>query len=166
MSSVTTTEEISQREHTAMLMPIRTILHPTDYSPASEAAFAFACSLAGEYFSEILVLHVVEPVFIMTVEGYSAPYPSEEMEAARKRLDKIIALDSRVKVRREVAYGGSVDEIVRVAAESKADMIAMGTHGRSGLSRLIMGSVAEGVLRKVACPVLFVKEPHKPTANA
>lgn len=151
-----------------MLMPIRTILHPTDYSPASEAAFAFACSLAGEYFSEILVLHVVEPVFIMTVEGYSAPYPSGELEAALKRLDTVVALDSRVKVRREVVYGGSVDQIVRVAKESKAELIAMGTHGRSGLSRLIMGSVAEGVLRKVSCPVLFAKEPPKaaPTAVA
>jgi universal stress protein A len=144
-----------------MPMPIRTILHPTDYSPSSEAAFAYACSLAGEYFSEILVLHVVEPVFIMTVEGYPAPYPSGELEAARKRLETVVSLDSRVKVRREVTYGGSVDEIVRVAAESKVDMIAMGTHGRSGLSRLIMGSVAEGVLRKVPCPVLFVKEPAK-----
>jgi len=151
-----------------MLMPIRTILHPTDFSPSSEAAFAFACSLAGEYFSEILLLNVVEPVFIMTLEGFAAPYPTIEMEAARKRLDTIVALDSRVKIRREVAYGGSVDEIVRVAVESKADMIAMGTHGRSGLSRLIMGSVAEGVLRKVPCPVLFVKEPakHSPATRA
>ena len=141
------------------MMPIRTILHPTDYSASSEAAFAFACSLAREYFFEILLLHVVETKFVMPMEGVLAPFPEDDLEPARQRLDKLFSLDQRVKVRREVAIGDAVEEIVRTAAAAKVDMIVMGTHGRTGLSRLILGSVAEGVLRKVACPVLFVKQP-------
>jgi universal stress protein A len=142
-----------------MPMAIRTILHPTDYSPASEAAFAFACSLAREYYSEILLLHVAEPVIVAPSEGIAFPIPPEDEIRLRKHLETIFPLDPHVKVRREIVIGNPVDEIVRVAGETKADMIVMGTHGRSGFSRLLMGSVAEGVLRKVACPVLFVKQP-------
>ena len=142
-----------------MLKPIRTILHPTDFSPQSEAAFDYACSLAREYFSEILLLHVVEPAFEIGAEGMTMPIPSGEPDEAKKRLERVFPLDQRVTVRRQVAVGNPVDEIARIADEGKVDMIVMGTHGRSGLSRLVMGSVAEGVLRKVICPVLFVKAP-------
>ncbi|CAN5239615.1 universal stress protein [soil metagenome] len=142
-----------------MLKPIRTILHPTDFSPASEVAFDFACSLAREYFSEILLLHVFEPVFMMPVNGVEAPFPTGEFEDSRKHLERIFPLDQHVKARREVVIGNPVNEIVRVAEDENIDMIVMGTQGRSGISRLLMGSVAEGVLRKVVCPVLFVKEP-------
>jgi nucleotide-binding universal stress UspA family protein len=144
---------------------LRTILHPTDFSKHSDAAFQFACSLAREYFAEILLVHVVEPAFEIGVEGQTMPIPSDEPEQARKRLEAVFPLDPHVKVRREVVLGKPIDAIVRVAAESKADMIVMGTHGRGGFSRLLMGSVAEGVLRKVPCPVLFVKEPST-EANA
>ena len=140
-----------------MPMAIRTILHPTDYSPASEAAFAFACSLAREYFSEILLLNVAEPVVVPLMDGAVFEIPSDDLSQQQKRLETVFSLDPHVKVRREVALGNPVDEIARVAAESKAAMIVMGTHGRSGFSRLLLGSVAEGVLRKVACPVLLVK---------
>lgn len=154
------------------MMPIRTILHPTDYSASSEAAFAFACSLAKEYFSEILLLHVVQTEFVMPMEGVLTPFPTDDLEPARQRLDKLFPLDQHVKVRREIAVGDAVEEIARVAASAKVDMIVIGTHGRTGLSRLLLGSVAEGVLRKVACPVLFVKqpaaqpEPSSPTTRA
>ncbi len=141
------------------MMPIRTILHPTDFSDSSEAAFAFACSLAREYCSEILLLHVAETEFVMPMEGVLMPFPTDDLDSVRQRLDRLFPLDQHVKVRREIAVGDAVQEIVRVAAASQADMIVMGTHGRTGLSRLLLGSVAEGVLRKVACPVLFVKRP-------
>ena len=141
------------------MIPIRTILHPTDYSPSSDAAFAFACSLAREYFSEILLLHIVESEFVMPMEGVLAPFPTDDLDPARQRLDRLFPLDQHVKVRREIAVGDAVEEIVRTAAAAEVDMIVMGTHGRTGLSRLLLGSVAEGVLRRVACPVLFVKQP-------
>ena len=142
---------------------IQTILHPTDFSEQSAAAFEFACSLAREYFSEILLLHVVEPAFAIGADGMTIPIPTGIEEEGAKRLERVFPLDSQVKFRRQVEVGSPVGEIVRVAAESKADLIVMGTHGRSGLSRILMGSVAEGVLREVACPVLFVKAPHEST---
>ena len=140
-----------------MFRKIQTILHPTDFSEQSEAAFAFACSLAREYFSEILLLHVVEPAFVSSADGMTIPIPTGEKEMAEERLAKVFPLDPHVKARRLVVLGPVVSEIARVAAENKADMIVMGTHGRRGFSRLLLGSVAEGVLREVACPVLFVK---------
>jgi universal stress protein A len=149
-----------------MLTKIRTILHPTDFSPASEAAFDFACSLAQEYFSEVLLLHVDEPVYAPEVEGMLLPPPPTDPVAVEKRLGHVFPLDPRVKVRRLVTVGRAADEIARVADEQKVDLIVMGTHGRRGLSRLLLGSVAEGVLRRVACPVLFVKEPRTPAAAA
>lgn len=147
-----------------MLTKIRTILHPTDFGAASEAAFEFACSLAREYFSEILLLHVEEPVIMPDAEGLILPPPPPDVEAATKRLERIFPLDPKVKVRRLVCDGRAVDEIVGVAGEEKVDLIVMGTHGRGFLSRLLLGSVAEGVLRRVNCPVLFVKEKPEPIA--
>ena len=70
-----------------------------------------------------------------------------------------------MKVRRQVVLGPVVSEIARIAKDTPADLIVMGTHGRSGFSRLLMGSVAEGVLREVACPVLFVKAPKATEAK-
>lgn len=147
------------------MMPIRTILHPTDYSASSEAAFAFACSLAREYFSEILLMHVVEPEFVMPMEGVLTPFPTDDLEPARQRLEKLFPLDQHVKVRREIAVGDAVEEIVRTATATKVDMIVMGTHGRTGFTRFLLGSVAEGVLRSVPCPVLFVKQPEMPSSH-
>ena len=65
-----------------MLRKIQTILHPTDFSEQSEAAFDFACSLAREYYSEILLFHVVEPAFIGDVNGLTVPIPTIEKETA------------------------------------------------------------------------------------
>jgi nucleotide-binding universal stress UspA family protein len=149
-----------------MLTTIRTILHPTDFGPAAEAAFHFACSLAREYHSEIVLLHVVEPAFVLPVDGLTVPIPTDIDAESRKRLERIFPLDQNVKVRRETVIGMPVEEIARVATECKADMVVMGTHGRGGFSRLLMGSVAEGVLRSVACPVLFVKEPSPSGATS
>lgn len=147
-----------------MSTKIRTILHPTDFSGASEAAFEFACSLARENDSEILVLRIEEPVFMPDAEGLILPPPPLDIEAATKRLDRILPLDPKVKVRRIVDFGRAVDEIVRVADAEKVDLIVMGTHRRGFLSRALLGSVAEGVLRRAKCPVLFVKENPVPAA--
>lgn len=144
-----------------MLTKIRTILHPTDFGPAAEAAFQFACSLAREYFSKIVLVHVVEPAFLADVNGLSVPIPTGIDEETAKQLERVFPLDANIPVRRHTVVGAPVDEIARLATECNADLIVMGTHGRSGFSRLLMGSVAEGVLRTVACPVLFVKEPAK-----
>ncbi|WP_168219074.1 universal stress protein [Limnoglobus roseus] len=148
------------------MAPIHTILLPTDFGPLSEAAFKYACTVARVTAAEVVLLHVVEPAFVAEVEGVPTPFPTGLLEVAEKRLKNVVLPDSTTKCRHEVRAGSPVEEIARLADEFAADLIVMGTHGRHGLSRLLLGSVAEGVLRRVACPVLFVKEHKKPVEAA
>ncbi len=142
------------------MLPIRTILHATDFSAPAEDAFDLACSLARDYGARLIVLHVKPPDVVL-----DGPYqPPIDSVAIRKALtDRLhhlqpprgcsIAVDYRLE------EGDAATEIVDAAKESKSDLVVMGTHGRTGLRRMLMGSVAEAVLRKAPCPVLTVKLP-------
>jgi nucleotide-binding universal stress UspA family protein len=132
------------------MSPSHAVLHATDFSAHSDLAFALACSLARASGSRLLVLHVM-PVPLLQAKRYYR----EEMEAAlrhRQAEGGQVAVEQRLE-EGEAAYG-----ILRVAQESQCDLIVMGTHGRTGLSRLLMGSVAEKVVRNAPCAV--------PTATA
>jgi nucleotide-binding universal stress UspA family protein len=139
------------------MMDVKTILHPTDFSADSRCAFELACAIARERCSKLIVLHVAGPA----VPGYGEAallYDPEETYAAfREELGEVKASDCTPKVEHRFVIGDPAREIVRVAEEAPADLIVMGTRGRSGLTRLVMGSVAEHVLRKAPCPVLTVK---------
>lgn len=140
------------------MMPIRTILFPTDFSDPSRAAFGFACSLARDYGAELVIAHVAGPPVLMSANGVLPPIPVEsDSDRLREELLGLTPPDPRVRTRRELAEGDAVHEILRLAGEAKADLIVMGTHGRSGVGRVLMGSVAEAVLRKAPCPVLTVR---------
>jgi universal stress protein A len=138
----------------------KTILVPVDFSPASERAFRFAWSLASEYGSRLIVLHVAEPA---PLASYS------ELEKAighdsgyRRRLEfelrKFQPGYHFTEVEHRLQLGDPADEIVRTAAETPCDLIVMGTHGRQGLERLLIGSVTTKVLRRARCPVLVVND--------
>jgi nucleotide-binding universal stress UspA family protein len=129
------------------LFPV--ILHPTDFSECSRHAFDHACALARRG-GRLIVQHVVEAVHIVS-EGYE--------DALNERLRKLQPGDPQIQVDYRLCAGESAEEILREAAASSCDLIVLGTHGRTGLSRLIMGSVAEAVLRRADCPVLAVKAP-------
>jgi nucleotide-binding universal stress UspA family protein len=143
------------------MSPVRTILHPTDLSENSEYAFRLACSLARDYGARLIVAHVVEPpIYVSYGElekilqhplGYTL-----ELEA---KLAKHRALDPKIPMEHHLLEGNAVDEILNLAEETQSDLIVMATHGRKGLSRLLMGSVAEKIVRKAPCPVLTVKIP-------
>lgn len=139
------------------MLRVRTILHPIDFADTPSTAFDVSCALARDYGAELVLTHIDEPAFIYSGDGMPQPIPSWLEEAALERLKTIRPADPRVVVRHVAATGNPVAEILRVAAEAKADLIVMGTHGRSGLSRMVMGSVAEGVLRESACPVVTVR---------
>lgn len=141
------------------MLPIHTILHPTDFSTRSEHAFQLAEALARDYGAELIILHVNEPPIVAYTEGVVPPFPQDQLEKVRERLEEVRPKDPKVRVHRVLAEGGPAEEILRVARERKADLILMGTHGRTGLNRLVMGSVAEQVVRKAPCPVLTVKMP-------
>ncbi len=143
------------------MLPIRTILHPTDFSRYSEYAFQLACSLARDHGAQLLVLHVVPPPQMVVYDGMpvSQPAPTLYREGAEERLRQIKPVDPKVKIEHRLEEGPAAPEILRVAEETKADLIIMGTHGWTGLARLLMGSIAEKVVRKAPCPVLTLKGP-------
>jgi len=149
------------------MFPIHTILHPTDFSAHSEAAFGLACSLARDHGARLVILHVLQPP-VTLVGGMAAlpPMPDEYgREAAWEKLRSLQPGEGVGNFEHVLREGDIVTEILRVAEETSCDLIAMGTHGRTGLSRLLMGSVAESVLRKARCPVLHVKNPPATTSR-
>jgi nucleotide-binding universal stress UspA family protein len=147
-----------ERQEGAML-PIRTILHPTDFSECSRPAFALACALAQDYGSRIVVVHVAEPSAVVSDFGMLM-FPTDlEGKRLRQQLEQLRPEDPRVRVDHRLIQGYAAPEILRVAAEIKCDLILMGTHGRSGLGRLFLGSVAEQVVRRASCPVVTIKVP-------
>ncbi len=143
---------------------VRRILHPTDFSRASGAAFLKAVALAKESRAELLLVYVLLPPTPFIGDGYVSPKTYEELEAAARRsaqreLAKVAARAQKAKARVKAVLveGVPYDRIARVARSKRADLIVMGTHGRSGLSKFFLGSVAERVIARAPCPVLTVR---------
>jgi nucleotide-binding universal stress UspA family protein len=139
------------------MLPIHNILYPADFSDYSAYAFQLACSLARDYGARLLVLHVAASPVIGFGEGVIPPEPVVYKNELRRQLQQLQAGDPKIALEHRLVEGDAVTEILRVAGESQCDLIVMGTHGRTGLGRLLMGSVAEQVVRKASCPVLTVK---------
>lgn len=152
------------------MLAIRRILHPTDFSDSSQTAFELACALARDYDAELVVCHVEPWPAVPVVEGIALDLPVEDPDADVSRLADVRPEDPAVRVVRRLRRGEPAAEILTVAADVAADLIVMGTHGRGGLSRLVLGSVAESVMRKAPCPVLTARAPahaaHAPAAAA
>ncbi|MFO0906213.1 MAG: universal stress protein [Pirellulales bacterium] len=140
-------------------MHLNLILVPTDFSTFSDAAVRLATILARDSGARILLLHVAEPRPAYTVAGVYASLPAggNEFSAENEQLQKVTLPDPAVPLERRFAVGSPAEAIVQIAREEQADMIVLGTHGRTGLARLLLGSIAEAVLRHAECPVLTVK---------
>jgi nucleotide-binding universal stress UspA family protein len=143
------------------MLPVRNVLHPTDFSAYSDYAFRLACSLARDYGARLVVLHVATPPVVAYGEGVLPAEPEDYQGRLREQLQQVVPQDPKVTVEHRLVEGEAATEILRVAAETRCDVIVMGTHGRTGLGRLLMGSVAEQVVRKAPCPVLTVKTPQR-----
>jgi nucleotide-binding universal stress UspA family protein len=139
------------------MLHIETILHATDFSQASESACKLASALARDYDSRLVVLHVSTAPLIAYGEGVVPPNPDVLAEIAAKQLEQLPLPDTSVPTERRVVEGDPSAVILDVAREINADLIVLGTHGRKGISRLFVGSVAEQVVRKAECPVLTVR---------
>jgi nucleotide-binding universal stress UspA family protein len=143
---------------------IRRILHPTDFSGASRSAFDRALALARDSRAEMAILHVLAPVIPVMGEGYIPPQTYEAIDAAahkgaQRKLDALVARARKAGVRARglLVEGSAHERIVRAAKGLRADLIVMGTHGRSGLARLFVGSVASRVVSAAPCPVRTVR---------
>jgi universal stress protein A len=146
-----------------MTMEIRQILAPTDFSEYSKQAVAYAYELAQTFGAKLLLLHVVElpvypvEVFLPSTEGTTL-FDDLERQA---QLDLAQLLpktqDGTGEVRCQAAAGTPYYKIIEVAGAEKVDLIVMATHGRTGLCHLVMGSVAERVVRTAPCPVLTIR---------
>jgi universal stress protein A len=151
-------------------MNISRVLFPTDFSNCNDEAFKYATTFAAESRAKLFIVHVEEPnEFGMTMAEPGFLYPSEwETEnerAARDQLSKIVP-NVDVKFEHRFLKGRPAAEILRFAKREHVDLIVMGSHGRTGLQRLLMGSIAEEVMRKASCPVLVVKQPASEAAAA
>jgi nucleotide-binding universal stress UspA family protein len=141
------------------MLAIHAILHPTDFSEYSDAAFQLACSLARKHGAKLILLHVGELRFVGTGIGMAPPPLPQEYDrpALEAKLRAFRVADPGIVVERRVVYGTAGLQILDTAKETACGLIVMGTHGRGGLRRAVMGSVAEQVMRKAPCPVLTVK---------
>ncbi len=144
---------------------IRRILHPTDFSTASTAAFTKAVEFAKMNRADLVVLHVIPPpVPIAAGDAYMAPQVYEDLDRSARAYasEKLTGLVTRAK-KAGVAASALVrsgivpDEIVRAARSRRADLIVIGTHGRTGLAKLFLGSVAARVVATATSPVMTVR---------
>lgn len=141
------------------------ILVPTDFSKFSEPAMQYGCAMAARFGAELHLLHVVPDPAMLVPEA--AAFSVETMQAQSETMVKDAAAtlqklppdgwENDKPVVREVRVGAAFIEIIDYAREASIDLIVIGTHGRSGLMHVLMGSVAERIVRKSPCPVLTVK---------
>jgi nucleotide-binding universal stress UspA family protein len=141
------------------MLSFKNIVHATDFSPAAHAALHVACALARDYGAPLTVVHVRPVAETITGEFGTLPMePRESVEALRKRMREIVPAEFK-DVEFEVRDGDAATEIVASLKTRPNAVLVLGTHGRSALGRLLLGSVAETILRDAPCPVLTVRAP-------
>lgn len=144
---------------------IRRIVHPTDFSSSSSRALAKSVELAKQNKAELLLVHVLAAIIPYDPgDGYADPSLYIELEKSTRRqaqssLEALVkkVKRARVKVSSLLLKGTAHDQIVRAAKNRRADLIVIGTHGRTGITKLFMGSVAGRVVSTASCPVMTVR---------
>jgi nucleotide-binding universal stress UspA family protein len=133
------------------------ILYPTDFSTLGQTALEMATSLARDRGATLVIGHVEEPP--MAYGGGEFYYGLEEpnREELKRMLAEVVPADPAVRFEHRLMIGSPATAILEMAQRENVELIVMATHGRTGLTRLLMGSVAEEVVRKAKCPVLTVK---------
>lgn len=146
------------------MIDLKRILFPTDFSECSRPAERYALALSEKFGAELHILHVLADIMMTMPEPGSAlslpqNYLGEMKQEAERALDKILpdATKSGLRVVRATRMGNAYVEIVKYAEEKSIDLIVVGTHGRGGLVHMLLGSVAEKVVRTSPCPVLTVR---------
>ncbi len=146
------------------MINIKRILMPTDFSDSGKTALMYAVAFADQFGAAVDLLHVVEPVPAGALLSYR---PLQELKQsmrsdAEKQMEDLHGewADYAFPVNKIVVEGYPFVEIIKYARENSSDMIVMGTHGRGAIAHMLLGSVAEKVVRKAPCPVLTVRHPE------
>jgi nucleotide-binding universal stress UspA family protein len=149
------------------MIDLHRILVPTDFSKFSQNALTYALAFAEKFGAELDLLHVVQDLAMFLPDVVTAGPPlvppiDQLTQAVRTALERLIQENNlnRLPVHAEIREGTPFYEIIRFAREKDIDLIVMGTHGRSGLAHVLLGSVTEKVVRKAPCPVLTVRHPE------
>jgi nucleotide-binding universal stress UspA family protein len=146
------------------VLEIRSILAPADFSAHSERAVAYACGLAERLDAELHLLHVLSEILPAGPDPLLMPvmppeYYEENEERASETLGRLLqpGWGSPQSIVTSVRWGSPVEGIVAYAAELRVDLLVIATHGRTGLSHVLLGSVAERIVREAPCPVLTIR---------
>ena len=142
------------------------ILFPTDFSTLGQTALEMATSLARDRGAKLLIMHVEEPSTAYGGGEFYYGIDEPNREELKRMLSEVVPTDPSVGYEHRLLMGSPATGIIHLAEREKVDMIVMPTHGRTGLLRLLMGSVAEEVVRKAKCPVLTVKAAAEAPAKA
>jgi nucleotide-binding universal stress UspA family protein len=164
--------EAGRRRIVRIVPSFSKIIAATDFSDDSARALQYAEELARKFGAEMIVLHVDQPLapVMLTPEfgpgldtGAMNRIAEEQRLLAQRELDKTVTRlrDSGLKARSLLRVGAPFMEIIHAAQTEAADLIVMGTHGRSGLAHVLMGSVAERVVQKAPCAVLTIRHPGR-----
>lgn len=150
------------------MINIKKVLIPTDFSEFGEQALIYGCEFAKRFDAELHLLNVVQDAVAMFPEPNMMGTSMNDLVAdmqhlAKKQLEEMPNLPGieELKIVREVRVGPAFLEIIRYANKAEIDLIVIGTHGRTGIKHMLLGSVAEKVVRKAPCPVLTVSHPER-----
>jgi nucleotide-binding universal stress UspA family protein len=142
---------------------LKKVLVPVDFSPCSRKALRYALAFARQFQARLTLLHVLPANYFIGSEFGPIDFPLPETELRQGAERELAAVAARevgaaTPVETVVRQGQPVQEIVRFAGEAEIDLVILSTHGRTGLKHVLMGSVAENVVRYAPCPVLVVRE--------
>ena len=150
------------------MIDIKRVLAPTDFSSHSEKAVRFACSLAEQFGAELHLVHVLSEIIPAGPDPLLMPvmppqFYEESEERAKETLKTLLqpAWGKPASVTTAVRWGSPVEAIVDYSKEQAIDLIVIATHGRTGLSHVLLGSVAERIVREAPCPVLTLRDSHR-----
>ena len=149
-----------------MQIQLRRILVPTDFSDSAKVALTYAVAMVERFDASIHLLHVVEtitgPSTLPWTRGHTEELDRAVAEGAWNDLNSVLSRDdcARLHATLSLEWGTPFVEIIRYARAHDVDLITMGTHGRGGITQLLLGSVAENVVRSSPCPVLTVRHPE------
>ncbi len=158
------TVDVSNTDPSVNALKIKNILVPVDFSECSLKAWKYALAFASQFGASVTACHIINsnqfgcPDWNIDYANYLV-YEEKIEEKATERLNDLIANEAGtgIKIKGEVNTGQVVDEVLEMAAELDADIILISTHGYTGLKHAFLGSTAESVVRRAACPVLVVR---------